>query len=118
MFKTHSRKIGDINMTETRFLLALSKTLKAYRWEIVKNRIVGTARNGKTRGLRFDPVTAICRSNGRGTFTDTTRGRKKAANKIGINSCTLRNLEDAVVAKNNRGHSQTLRGKIRQTLNI
>ena len=98
-------------MTETRFLLALSKTLKAYKWEIVKNRIVGVARNGKTKGLRFDPVTAICRSKGQGTFTDT-------AVKIGVNSCMLKNLEDAVVAKSNRGHSQTLRGKIRQTLDI
>tara|TARA_B110000495_G_C22742544_1_gene435285 strand:- start:272 stop:589 length:318 start_codon:yes stop_codon:yes gene_type:complete len=105
-------------MTETRFLLALSKTLKAYKWEIVKNRIVGVARNGKTKGLRFDPVTAICRSKGQGTFTDTIRGRKKAAVKIGVNSCMLKNLEDAVVAKSNRGHSQTLRGKIRQTLDI
>ncbi len=105
-------------MSETKFLLALSRTTKAYSWKIVNNIIVGVAKNGKTRGLSFDPVTALCRFNGKGTFSNTCKGRREAANKIGIQNCMLKNVEDAVTAKNNRGHSQTLRGKIRQVLEV
>ena len=36
---------------ETRFLIELSKTTKAYRWEVRNKQIVGVARNGKRRGL-------------------------------------------------------------------
>ena len=105
-------------MSETKFLLALSKTTKAYSWKIVNNTIIGVARNGKTRGLSFDPVTALCRFNGKGTFSNTCKGRNQAASKIGIQNCMLKNVEDAVTAKSNRGHSQTLRGKIRQVLEV
>lgn len=105
-------------MTETRFILALSKTIKAYSWRIKNNKIVGVARNGKTRGQVFDPLTAVCRFKGKGTFSNTVRGRKKAATKIGVEEILLRNVQDAVTAKSNRGHSQTLRGKIRQALGV
>ena len=105
-------------MTETKFLLALSKTVKAYKWKLKNNTIVGIARNGKTKGILYDPVTAICRYSGKGGYKNNSSGRKTAASKIGIDQCLLRNLEGATTAKFNRGYSQTLRGKIRQALEV
>ena len=105
-------------MTETKFLLALSKTVKAYKWKLKNNTIVGIARNGKTKVVLYDPVTAICRYSGKGVYKNNSSGRKTAASKIGIDQCWLRNLEGATTAKFNRGYSQTLRGKIRQALEV
>ena len=51
-------------MTESQFLVALSQTTSAYKWTVDNKKIVGTAKNGKTRGKKFDPVTAVCRSVG------------------------------------------------------
>ena len=48
-------------MPETQFLIALSQTTSAYKWGVEGKTIVGTAKNGKTRGKKFDPVTAVCR---------------------------------------------------------
>ena len=104
--------------TETKFLLELSKTTKAYKWQVSHNKIVGVARNGKRRGYRFDPVTALCRFNGKGDYNNTVLGRRKAACNLGISKSMLRHVQDAVTAKSNRGHSQTLRGKIRQVLGV
>ena len=101
---------------ETRFLIELSKTTKAYRWEVRNKQIVGVARNGKRRGYKFDPITALCRFSGRGDFKNTSSGRRQAAGRLGISQ--LMHVEHAVVAKSNRGHSQTLRGKIRHTLGV
>ena len=105
-------------MTETKFLLAFSKTVKAYKWKLKNNTIVGIARNSKTKCILYDPVTAICRYSGKGVYKNNSSGRKTAASKIGIDQCLLRNLEGATTAKFNRGYSQTLRGKIRQALEV
>ena len=105
-------------MSETKFIRELTKTTKPYSWKILNNTNSGVARNGKTRGLSFDPVSALCRFYGKGTFSNTCKGRKQAASKIGIQNCMLKNVEDSVTAKSNRGHSQTLRGKIRQVLEV
>lgn len=104
--------------SETRFLIELSKTTKAYKWQLSHNKIIGVAKNGKRRGYKFDPVTALCRFNGRGDYSNTTSGRQKAAGRLGISRDMLKHVEHAVVAKSNRGHSQTLRGKIRQVLGV
>lgn len=103
---------------ETRFLIELSKTTKAYDWQISDNKIVGEARNGKRKGYKFDPVTALCRFHGKGDYNNTVLGRRRAACKLGISKDMLRHVQDAVTAKSNRGHSQTLRGKIRHTLGV
>ena len=65
-------------MNETRFILALSRTTKAYNWSVDrKNNIVGVARNGDDRGRAFSPLTALCRFTRNGTYRDTKRGLLK-----------------------------------------
>ena len=105
-------------MTETQFLLALSQTTKSYSWTLEGKTIVGTAKNGKTRGKKFDPVTAVCRSVGRGTYASTCSGKKKAATKIGLTTTLAENVSSATQAKSNRGNYQVLRGKMRQVLGV
>jgi hypothetical protein len=105
-------------MTETQFLMALSQTTKSYRWSVEGKDIVGTAKNGKTRGKKFDPLTAVCRSTGQGTYAYTCRGRKSAASKLGIGTTLASNVSQAAKAVSNRGNGQVLRGKIRQVLGV
>ena len=105
-------------MTETQFLVALSQTTSAYTWTLEGNQIVGTAKNGKTRGKKFDPVTAVCRSTGKGTFASTCKGKKQAATKIGLTATLANNVSSATQAKSNRGNYQVLRGRMRQVLEV
>ena len=107
-----------MTMTETRFLLALSKTTGAYNWQVKDNKISGVAKNGKTRGQSFDPLTAVCRSTGNGPYCNSSRGRKNAGKKLGVTTVLVKNVEDATQAKSNRGNCQTLRGKMRQVLGV
>lgn len=106
------------SMTETKFLLALSKTTGAYKWQVKNNNITGVAKNGKTRGQAFDPLTAVCRSTGNGTYSNSSRGRKNAGKKLGATSVLVKNVEAATKAQSNRGNCQTLRGKMRQVLGV
>ena len=105
-------------MTETQFLIALSQTTSAYKWGVEGKTIVGTAKNGKTRGKKYDPVTAVCRSTGKGTYASTCKGKKQAGSKLGLTSTLTTNVSSASTAKSNRGNYQVLRGKIRQVLDV
>ena len=101
-------------MTETQFLVALSQTTDAYKWSVENNKITGKARNGKTRGKKFDPLTAVCRYTTQTTLTSPC----KAACKMGMTKTLASNITDATKAKSNRGSSQVLRGRMRQVLGI
>ena len=105
-------------MTETQFLVALSQTTSAYSWSLEGKSIVWTAKNGKTRGKKYDPITAVSRSTGKGTYASTCKGKKQAASKLGLTSTLTTNVSNATQAKSNRGYYQVLRGKIRQVLDV
>ena len=105
-------------MTETQFLLALSDTTKAYNWSLDGKTIVAVAKNGKTRGQKFDPITAVCRSTGKGTYPSTARGKRTAAKKLGVNTTLTTSLTSATKACSNRGNGQVLRGRIRQVVGV
>ena len=100
-------------MTETQFLMALSQTTSSYSWGFEGKKIVGTAKNGKTRGRKFNPLTAVCRSTGLGNGTNT-----QAARKLGVTSTLRHNIASATSALSNRGNTQVLRGKIRHVLDV
>jgi len=101
-------------MTETQFLVALSQTTDAYKWSVENNKITGKARNGKARGKKFDPLTAVCRY----TTQTTATSPCKAACKMGMTKTLASNVTDATKAKSNRGNPQVLRGKMRQVLEV
>ena len=101
-------------MTETQFLVTLSQTTDAYKWSVENNKITGKARNGKARGKKLDPLTAVCRY----TTQTTLRSPCKAACKMGMSKTLASNVTDATKAKSNRGNSQVLRGKMRQVLGV
>ena len=105
-------------MTETQFLLSLSHTTKSYRWYLQGNKIRGRARNGKTRGQVFDPVTAVARFTGHGTYGVNQRGRKAAGKATGLTTVLTTCVVNATEAKSNRGNGQVLRGRIRQVLGV
>ena len=105
-------------MTETQFLLALQKTKKSYKWQLRGKKIRGVARNGNDRGELFDPVTAVSRYTGNGTYEVTQRGRKRAGKSTGLSTTLTNTVIDAADAKNNRGGSRVLRGRIKQVLEI
>jgi len=105
-------------MTETQFLLALSDTTKAYRWYLQGNKIRAKARNGKTKGQVYDPITAVARSTGHGDYGVNQRGRKAAGKANELTKTLTTNVVHATEATCNRGNYQVLRGKIRQALNV
>ena len=105
-------------MSEIQFLLALQKTKKSYKWHLRGNKIRGVARNGKDKGETFDPVTAVSRYTGKGTYEVTKRGRKSAGKSTGLSTTLTHSVIHAADAKNNRGNSQVLRGRIKQILDI
>ena len=105
-------------MTEMQFLLALQKTKKSYKWHLRGNKIRGVARNGNDRGELFDPVTAVTRYTGNGTYEVTQRGRKRAGKSTGLSTTLTHTAIHAADAKSNRGNSQVLRGRIRQILGV
>ena len=123
--KKHSRKelrmtkiASEILMTETQFLLALQRTKKSYKWQLCGKKIRGVARNGNDKGQLFDPVTAVSRYTGKGTYEVTQRGRKKAGKSTGLSTTLTNTVIHAADAKNNHGGSQVLRGRIRQVLDV
>lgn len=105
-------------MTETQFLLALQKTTKSYKWYLSGNKIRAKARNGKDRGEVFDPLTAVSRYTGKGTYSVNKRGRSRAGKSTGLSTTLTQNLICATDAGSNRGGSQVLRGRIRQILGL
>jgi|TARA_R110000765_G_scaffold402996_1_gene498964 hypothetical protein len=106
-------------MNEIQFLLELQKTKKSYKWHLGdKKKIRGVARNGKDKGEVFDPVTAVSRYTGNGTYQVTQSGRKRAGKSTGLSTTLTNTVIEAADAKNNRGGSQVLRGRIKQVLEL
>jgi len=106
-------------MNETEFILALAKTTKAYKWSVQSNKsLTGTAQNGKDRGKKFDPLTAVCRSTGNGTYGSTSRGQKSAAKQLDVSTTLATNVVNATKATSNRGNYQVLRGRMKQALGV
>lgn len=104
--------------SETQFLLTLQKTQKSYRWYLAGNKIRGKARNGKDRGEIFDPVTAVSRYTGNGTYEVTQKGRKRAGRSTGLSTTLTSNAICASDARHAHGGSQVLRGRMKQILGL
>ena len=106
------------NMGETQFLLTLQKTKKSYKWHLTGNKIRGKARNGKDSGKLFDPITAVSRYTGNGSYDVNQRGRKRAGRLAGLSTTLTGAVIAATDAKGFNGYSQVLRGKIKQILEL
>tara|TARA_R100000406_G_C3083020_1_gene117451 strand:- start:174 stop:491 length:318 start_codon:yes stop_codon:yes gene_type:complete len=105
-------------MKEIQFLLELQKTSKSYKWQLRGNKIRGVAKNGKDKGELFDPITAVTRYSGNGTYEVTQRGRLRAGKTTGLSQTLTKTLIAASDATSNRGGSQVLRGRIKQILGL
>jgi len=105
-------------MNEIQFLLELQKTKKSYKWQLRGKKIRGIAKNGVDKGEVFDPVTALARYTGNGTYEVTQRGRKRAGKCTGLSTTLTNTVIQAADAKHNRGGSQVLRGRIKQVLEL
>ena len=107
-----------MKMTEMQFLLTLQKTKKSYEWHLSGNKIRGKVKNGKDRGELFDPLTAVSRYTGNGTYDVTKRSRQRAGRSLGISTTLTNTIVGAADAKSNRGSEQVLRGRIKQILGL
>lgn len=99
-------------MTQNEFLTSLGSSYRHYSWDYQDNRLVGVSRRGSTKGIVFNPVTAVANSCGYGTFPNTKRGTQRAAKALGITN----ELANAVYSQSNRGHAQIVRGKMLSTI--
>ena len=105
-------------MTEIQFLLTLSDTTDAYKWYLEGNKIRAKARNGKTRGQVYDPITAVARYTGHGNYGVNKRGRKAAGKASELTNTLSNSVVQATEATCNRGNYQVLRGRIKQVLGL
>jgi hypothetical protein len=99
-------------MNQYEFLQALEGVASQYSWTYVSNRLVGVSKRGTTKGLSFNPVTAVANSYGLGFYETTKRGTLRAGSKLGITE----ELATAVHSQSNRGHAQIVRGKMLNTV--
>ena len=99
-------------MNQYEFLESLESVANSYSWDYVDNRLVGISRRGKTKGMSFNPVTAVANSFGLGVFPSTKRGTLRAARVLGLTE----ELANAVHSQSNRGHAQIVRGKMLNTV--
>ena len=95
-------------MNQYEFLEALESVSSQYTWDYSDNRLVGVSRRGSTKGLSFNPVTAVANSYGLGVYPSTKRGTERAARLLGMTN----ELANAVYSQSNRGHAQIVRGKM------
>jgi hypothetical protein len=95
-------------MTQEEFLTELSAVFNKYEWTYVNNTLQAVVRRGKDKGLTCNPITAVARSTGVGTYPSTKRGTLRAAKALGI----TQELALAVLSRSNRGHAQIVRGKM------
>jgi len=95
-------------MTQEEFLNELSTVFTKYNWTYENNTVQAVVRRGKDKGLVCNPVTAVARSTGTGTYPNTKRGTLRAAKALGITE----QLALAVLSRSNRGHAQIVRGKM------
>lgn len=99
-------------MNQYEFLEALASVASQYSWSYVGNRLDGVAKRGTTKGLSFNPVTAVANSYGLGVYPSTKRGTLAAGSSLGI----TKELANAVHSQSNRGHAQIVRGKMLNTV--
>jgi hypothetical protein len=101
-------------MNQTQFLNELSSVSNSYTWTYAGNSLIGVARNGQDRGLNFNPITALARSNRLGTFPHTKRGTSAASRALGLSVTTV----DSILSSSNRGNAQVVRGRMLSTLGV
>ena len=99
-------------MTQEEFLTELSGVFSRYEWTYVNNTLQAVVRRGRDKGLVCNPITAVARTTGTGTYPSTKRGTLRAAKALGITE----QLALAVLSRSNRGHAQIVRGKMLEAL--
>lgn len=99
-------------MNQTEFVNKLQSIAKSYRWQYVNNQLVGTARYGKLRGAKFNPITAVARSVTGEYFPMTDRGTTKASSVLNLTDSLL----ESVLSVSNRGNAQVVRGKLLRSI--
>ena len=90
-----------------------------YKWSIEGNqKIVGTGKRGRAKGLTFNPVTAVAHREGHGEYSNNKRDTIRAGRALGLSNTFSVFLYQATTNYSNRGHSQVVRGKIRSALEL
>jgi hypothetical protein len=101
-------------MSETATLSSDLRSLSSFKWT-TGGRITGTIRGQSTT---FNPLTALARSKGHGTFRDTKRTTIQAGRKLGYSAAFSEQVYNACVGTTNRGYTQILRGKIGRAIGL
>jgi hypothetical protein len=97
-------------MNQSTFIQSLTSIKNSYKWSYQNGQIVGVAKHGAERGLRFDPIRALVRTTRAGSYQTTSQ----AAKAIELPDTVVKSL----TSTDNRGNSQVLRGRVRQVLQI
>ena len=106
-------------MTQKEFFKELSRTTKSYSWDVTKTgKITGTAKNGKSRGDSVDPITAVCRYTGNGSYSSNKTGRTRAGKQLGLTTGFVTSVGAAVNNTSNRGNGQVVRGRVKKALKL
>jgi hypothetical protein len=105
-------------MNKTDFFNKLQNISDAYRWDIDDNRLVAKIQRGYFKGFTLNPITALAHKSGWGFFHNNKKDTIFAAQLLGLPRSFAENIYGAIVAKNNHGNTQVVRGRIRSALEV
>jgi hypothetical protein len=73
-------------------------------------RLVGIVKNGKNKGLKVNPITAVAlaRSSGKQLYNCNAQGTLSAAKSLGLTS----ELTKSLMSQASNGHAQVVRGSL------
>ena len=101
-------------MNHTEFLNQLELVSNSYTWTHDGTTLFGIAKNGHSRGLKYNPITALARSTRLGDFSYNRRGTVAAARALGLSGKTVA----SILSSNNRGNAQVVRGRMLNSLGV
>lgn len=101
-------------MNQTQFLNQLSLVSNSYKWTHNGTTLIGVAKNGNARGIKFNPITALARSKRLGEWRNNEAGTKAAGRALGLSCTTIH----SILSSNNRGNAQVVRGRMLSSLGL
>ena len=105
-------------MESNEFYTTLASLPSSYNWSVEGRTITGQGTRGSSRGLAFNPVTAVAYKKTGQVSGTNKRETLKAGTALGLTRSFTSHVNNATTGSSNRGNSQVVRGKIRSALEI
>ena len=99
-------------MNRAEFYQTLNSLPKCYSWTRNGKSLTAVKSRGISKGIVFNPVTAVAHRLGLGTFTNNKKSTLKAGTALGLPREFTSHIYDATQGLTNRGNTQVVRGRL------